>query len=453
MDDEHTARMARRGLRRSSARRLAFVTVLVLAAFAFAAVNAQAVIVTVSGQRMGLELLPSVAARPGAAPALRTATKPAKKHLALVYHDGGPVMPSNTNYAIFWDPSGGAAFPAGYQAGLERWFTDLAHDSGGLLNTDSVLTQYGDEFGHTASYNSHFGGAYIDTDPYPANGCTAAPKCLDSAQIRAELVSFVQAHALPSDLEHMYFLLTPNGVESCTDEAEKVCSAGTGTQQRVYCSYHEFIELAKGVLVYAYTPYMAGLKCGDEQNRPNGNPSDEELSGGLVHEHSEAVTDPELNAWFDEGGKEVGDKCRVSDPNEEFGPPLGQASNGSSYNEVLDGDRYWYQQEWSNEAGGCAQRKATIPTIKKMTPKNGPETGGTAVTITGTGFVGQVSVRFGATPAEQVTVESATTIVAVSPAHEGGKVYVTVTAAGGTSAAESNKAKFKYKKVKPPKTR
>ena len=281
-------------------------------------------------------------------------------------------MPSNTNYAIFWDPSGGAAFPAGYQAGLESWFADLAHDSGGLLNTDSVLTQYGDEFGHTASYNSHFGGAYVDTDPYPANGCSAAPRCLDSAQIRAELVSFVQAHALPSDLEHMYFLLTPSGVESCTDEAEKVCSAGTGTQHRVYCSYHEFIELAKGVLVYAYTPYMAGLKCGDEQNTPNGNPSDEELSGGLVHEHSEAVTDPELNAWYDEQGKEVGDKCRVANPNEEFGPPLGEAPNGSSYNQVLNGDRYWYQQEWSNEAGGCAQRKATIPTIKKMKPKSGP---------------------------------------------------------------------------------
>ena len=196
---------------------------------------------------------------------------------------------------------------------------------------------------------------------------------------------------------------------------------------------------------------MPGLGCGDETNKPNGNPSDEELSGGLVHEHSEGVTDPELNAWFDEQGKEVGDKCRVSKANEEFGDPLGHASNGSDYNQVLNGHLYWYQQEWSNEVGGCAQRKVALPTIKKMTPKNGPETGGTAVTITGTGFVGTVSVDFGTTPAKEVTLESATTIVAVSPAHEVGKVFVTVTAEGGTSAAENKKAKFKYKKVKPPK--
>ncbi len=447
MKDEQTARTARQARTGGALRRLALASVLALAVLAFAAAGAQAVIVTLSGQRIGLGLLPNAASRPGASPALRAAAKPSKKSSLLVNH-GGAVMASNTNYAIFWDPSGGAAFPAGYQAGIEKWFVDLAHDSGGLMNTDAVLAQYG------ASYNSHFGGAYIDTDPYPANGCAAAPVCLSDAQIRAELASFVQAHSLPADLEHAYFLLTPSGVESCTDGAEeKVCSAGTGPLHRAYCSYHQFIELPKGLLVYAYTPYMAGLKCGDEKNTPNGNPSDEELSGGLVHEHSEAVTDPELNAWYDEQRNEVGDKCRspiAKSPEEEFGPEVGKA-NGSKYNQVINGDVYWYQQEWSNEAGGCAQRKATVPTIKKMAPKSGPETGNTSVTITGTGFVGAVTVDFGTTPAAKVTVESATTIVAVSPKHEAGKVYVTVTTAGGTSQAESSKAKFKYKKVKPPK--
>jgi hypothetical protein len=448
MKDAQTARTARKARTRGPSPRLAVAMLLALTALAFAAASAQAVIVTVDGHRISLEPVPGATSHRGASPALRAGAKPSKKSLPLIHHEGGVVMPSNTNYAIFWDPSGGAAFPAGYQAGIERWFTDLADDSGGLLNTDSVLTQYG------ANYSSHFGGAYIDTDPYPASGCAATPKCLDAAQVRAELVSFVQAHSLPTDLEHMYFLLTPNEVEGCQDEAEKVCSAGTGPQHRFYCSYHEFIELPKGVLIYADTPYMGGLKCGDEKNTPNGNPSDEELSGGLVHEHSEGVTDPELNAWYDEQGNEVGDKCRspiAKTEAEEFGTPLGEAPNGSDYNQLIDGDRYWYQQEWSNEAGGCAQRRATVPTIKKMAPKSGPATGETAVTITGTGFVGAVTVHFGTTPAKKVTVESSTTIVAVSPEHEAGKVFVTVTTAGGTSEAESTKAKFKFKKVKPPK--
>jgi hypothetical protein len=448
MKDRKTARTARKARTRRHARRSVLAILLALAALVLGAASAQAHVVTIDGRRVSLEVLPSAASRHGLSPALAAAARPAKKSLPVQNKEGGPVMPSNTNYAIFWDPSGGGAFPAGFQAGIERWFTDLAHDSGGLLNTDSVLTQYG------ANYNSHFAGAYIDTDPFPANGCSAAPKCLSEPQVRAELVSFVQAHSLPTDLEHMYFLLTPPEVESCQDEAEKVCSAGTGPQHRFYCSYHEFIELPKGVLVFAYTPYMAGLKCGDEKNTPNGNPSDEELAGGLVHEHSEGVTDPELNAWFDEQGNEVGDKCRspiAKTAAEEYGTPLGEAPNGSSFNQLINSDRYWYQQEWSNEAGGCAQRRATVPTIKKMVPKNGPATGATAVTITGTGFIGTVEVDFGTAPAKSVKVESPTTLVAVSPAHEAGTVFVTVTTAGGTSEAESKKAKFKYKKVKTPK--
>src|SRR5271166_4746521 len=38
----------------------------------------------------------------------------------LVYH-GGPVMSSNTNYTLYWDPSGAPDYPAGYQAGIDRY--------------------------------------------------------------------------------------------------------------------------------------------------------------------------------------------------------------------------------------------------------------------------------------------------------------------------------------------
>ena len=29
--------------------------------------------------------------------------------------------------------------------------------------------------------------------------------------------------------------------------------------------------------------------------------------------------------------------------------PLGTASNGAKYNQVINGHFYWYQQEWSNQ--------------------------------------------------------------------------------------------------------
>ncbi len=61
---------------------------------------------------------------------------------SLTYH-GGPVMPSNTEYAIFWAPAG-FSFPSGYQAAITRYLQDVAADSGKPTNVYSVGTQYTD---------------------------------------------------------------------------------------------------------------------------------------------------------------------------------------------------------------------------------------------------------------------------------------------------------------------
>jgi hypothetical protein len=75
------------------------------------------------------------------------------------------------------------------------------------------------------------------------------------------------------------------------------------------------------------------------------------------------------------------------------------------------------------------------PTITSVAPSEGAESGGTTVTITGSNFGGATAVHFGATPAG-FEVRSPTTIVATSPAGSG-KVDVTVTTAGGTSATSA----------------
>jgi hypothetical protein len=78
----------------------------------------------------------------------------------------------------------------------------------------------------------------------------------------------------------------------------------------------------------------------------------------------------------------------------------------------------------------------SAPTVSKVEPSEGPEAGGTKVTITGTGFTGATAVKFGANPAKSFKVESATAIAAESPAGTG-TVDVTVTTAGGMSATSS----------------
>jgi alpha-tubulin suppressor-like RCC1 family protein len=73
------------------------------------------------------------------------------------------------------------------------------------------------------------------------------------------------------------------------------------------------------------------------------------------------------------------------------------------------------------------------PTVTKLSAKGGTGAGGSSVTITGSGFTGATSVRFGATSAIHFTVNSATSITATSPAGSG-LVDITVTTSGGTSA-------------------
>ena len=74
------------------------------------------------------------------------------------------------------------------------------------------------------------------------------------------------------------------------------------------------------------------------------------------------------------------------------------------------------------------------PTISSISPTTGGMAGGTAVTITGTGFLAGATVKFGGVSATNVSVVSATSITATSPAHAAGKVDVVVTNTDAQSA-------------------
>jgi len=75
-----------------------------------------------------------------------------------------------------------------------------------------------------------------------------------------------------------------------------------------------------------------------------------------------------------------------------------------------------------------------IPVVKSISPHQGPVTGGTPVTITGTGFTNATSVTFDGIWA-QFVVDSDTTITATSPAGENpDNITVQVTTEGGTSS-------------------
>ena len=77
------------------------------------------------------------------------------------------------------------------------------------------------------------------------------------------------------------------------------------------------------------------------------------------------------------------------------------------------------------------------PRVTSISVTSGPASGGTSVTIAGAAFTATTGVRFGTTPAARVTVNSATSITAVSPRAPAATVDVTVTSAGGVSATNA----------------
>ena len=384
---------------------------------------------------------PTTATPPSYVP-LRTATH-GSFDLALnnMDYNGGPVMPSNTDYMVLWSPAGAGAYPAGFVTGITQFLQDLAHDSGGFQNVDSVSAQYNDLTGAFARYSTTFGGALVDTDAYPSSQCPVSSpvtNCLTDGQLQTELKRFVVSKHLKTDLSHEFFVFTPPHVEGCfTSKAPSYggCSAGeVPSNLGLYCAYHENTTHSP-MLFYADDPYVAGNPGCDDGNHPNG-AYDGEIEGGLSHEQNESVSDPIPNdAWTNGAGsnqgQEIGDQCRSS-----MGSALG-THNGALYNQVINGHFYWFQEEWSNQGHACLQRltPATQRPVAKFTVAAGTgltlnfDASGSSAVGGVAHYVWQFNSAFGAQTVEQSTP----TIAHTFPSAGAYSVGLTVVASNGTS--------------------
>src|SRR6202023_908035 len=79
----------------------------------------------------------------------------------------------------------------------------------------------------------------------------------------------------------------------------------------------------------------------------------------------------------------------------------------------------------------------SIPTVARVVPVSGNNTGGTTVTITGTDFNFATAVKFGTNAAASFTIDSNTQITAIAPPGSVAAVDVTVTNPAGTSATST----------------
>jgi hypothetical protein len=233
----------------------------------------------------------------------------------LIYHTGGDVIRNARVVLIFW-----GSFPAGYTSAIQAF-----RDQFGTTGEYNTITQYYGEdqvsgFGNIALSNLAGGTAdWFDTSTPPTN--------VTDAIVRAKVQEYLNTHAF--DDSTVYEVFIPSGSYSSSGT-----STSCGGPNLAYCAYHGHFASGANDVKYSIEPYPSCSGC-----KVSGWTDAENQEHFVCHETREAVTDPDLNAWYDRRGYEADDKCAWSPA-----PFIGTGGFG-------------YQYQWSNADSGCVKVK------------------------------------------------------------------------------------------------
>ncbi len=219
---------------------------------------------------------------------------------------GGPVLATSRTYALWWGPA--AAWPAAVEPGIASLLSGL--DSSTLLR---VAAQYM----RGATVHSAYGGAWRDPSAPPAK---VTPAVLGAEVARALGDGALGGAVDPHAVYLVYTSAPPKGGS--------------------FCAWHSGASVDGTPVAVAYLPDVAGITgCADPTPSTfSQDPTLATLANDTSHEFMESVTDPQITAWYDQSGREIGDKCVTA-----YGG-VTTLSNGST----------WYlQEEWSDAAAGC----------------------------------------------------------------------------------------------------
>ncbi|HTL12051.1 MAG TPA: hypothetical protein VL588_06165, partial [Bdellovibrionota bacterium] len=223
------------------------------------------------------------------------------------------------------------------------WYGDWSGDATAKPILENLASNIGGSsyFNINTTYTNGSGGRVAnsvalagETDDAYSNGTS-----LSDAAIQSVVSSAISGGRLPLDPNGVYFVLT---------SADVTASSGFCTK---YCGWHTYANVSGVPVKYSFVgnPQRCPASCEAQTTSPNDNPGADGMASIISHELEEAVTDPQLNAWYDKRGYENADKCAWT-----FGS-VSTAPNGSKYNVVLNGVSYLIQRNWVNASGGyCA---------------------------------------------------------------------------------------------------
>lgn len=225
----------------------------------------------------------------------------------LIDH-GGPVRSASQQYFIWWGT------PSDFPADAATQLPALAQ---GLSNSS-----------YLAIMNQYMRGATATTTFVLSAGDTSAPpsRSPSTATIVDEACKVINANKWTADSNALYTVVTSNFPHNVN-----------------FCAWHDHGSCNGVDIQVAYLPNASGVAGCDPGNLFSCNNFTEgtrSLADSYAHEFSEAITDPDLNAWYDAGGSEVADKCSFV-----YGSCV-----------TLRKTDWQIQEEWSNAVSGCVQQ-------------------------------------------------------------------------------------------------
>jgi hypothetical protein len=225
----------------------------------------------------------------------------------LVDH-GGPVLTAPKVVCIFWGFGTGDSYTAAMQN-----FRNT-----GIAPYVNMLPQYRNAAGSASANMGGSANDKFDTSTPPTN-------VTDSA-VQAEVKKYFGG---AEDANTIYEVFIPIGSYS-SDGSSTSC----GGPSLAYCAYHGHFTDGANDVKYSIEPYPSCSGCAS-----SGFSTTQNANHFMIHESREAITDPDLNAWYDRRGSEADDKCAWSPT-----PFIDQTTG------------FAYQYEWSNSAGGCVKQ-------------------------------------------------------------------------------------------------
>jgi hypothetical protein len=245
-----------------------------------------------------------------------------------ITYRGGPVMTGPTTRVYY------------------IWYGDWSTDSANKTPAKDILTDFATYVGGSRYYNintTYYQGTASNpvqnSVTYVSATETSASTYgtrLSDGQIQSIVADAISSDRLPKDEAGVYFVLTAKGVTATSGFLTK------------YCGWHTHAPIGGADIKYSFVGNPGGSAACLVQTStsPNENADADGMASIVAHELVEAVTDPDLNAWYDSRGYENADKCAWT-----FGTQS-TAANGSKYNLTLNGRNYLIQQNWLNANGG-----------------------------------------------------------------------------------------------------